>query len=107
MSGKFGQASWFAKTMVVLALAFLLGLGLCGLSAVVASHGFQSREEFGGDSFGIASVSLIVMILSALGLVVIVFVRVVAAIYQGMSSGRRGSEPQTLFGDEDDENKSK
>jgi len=107
MNGKFGKASWFAKTMVVLALAFLLGLGLCGVSFVVASHGFQSKEEFGVDSIGIAGFSLIVMILSVLGLIVTIFVRVVTAISRSLSPNQEGSEPQTLLGDENDENKSK
>jgi flagellar basal body-associated protein FliL len=102
---KGSKGSLFAKIVVVLAIAFCAGLGLCGLSFVAASHGFKSNQEFGVDSIGIAGFSLIVMILSALGLVVAVVVRVMAAIFGSFSSKQRGSEPQTLFGDEDDEHK--
>lgn len=107
MSGSFGQASWFAKTMVVLALAFLLGLGLCGLSYVAASHGFQSHEEFGVDSLGIANFSLIVMILSVLGLIMTVLMRVVVAISRSMYPNEGEGEPQAPLGDEDNKSESK
>jgi hypothetical protein len=107
MSGAFGSASVFAKIVIVLAIAFLVGLGLCGLSFVVASHGYQSHEEFGVDTLGIAGFSLIVMVLSAVGLVATVVVRVVVAIFRSMSSKGEGGEPQTLFEKEDDEQKPK
>jgi hypothetical protein len=48
-----GKGFPFAKIVVVLAIAFLVGLGLCGLSFVLSAHGFPSNEEFGGDSLGL------------------------------------------------------
>jgi hypothetical protein len=51
-----GKGFPFAKIVVVLAIAFGVGVGLCGLSFVAASAGFKSHEEFGVDSLGIANV---------------------------------------------------
>ena len=98
--GRMGREGFpFAKIVVVLAIAFGVGLGLCGLSFVAASAGFKSHEEFGVDSIGIASVSLIVMILSAAALVLAAMAWGLAAIF---GRGKGSSEPQTLLGDKDD-----
>ncbi len=95
----------FAKIVTVLAVAFGVGLGLCGLSFVLASSGFRSNEEFGVDSLGVAPVSLVVMILSAFGLAIAVIAWVLAAIFGSSSSGGGGSEPRRLFDDKDDGDK--
>ena len=96
----------FAKIVVVLAVAFGIGLGLCGLSIAMASNGFASNEEFGGDRFGIGTVSLVVMLLSAFGLVIAVIAWVLAGIFSSFSRGQKSDEPQRLFGDKDDEGQS-
>jgi hypothetical protein len=93
----------FARIVVVLACTFGVGLGLCGLNAVLSLSG-ASVGGFGsamGSLRGVvAIVSLAAMILSALGLVLTVIVWVVV---EAFGIGRRGSDPQTLFGDKDDE----
>ncbi len=114
MSGSGGKGFPFAKIVVVLAIAFGVGVGLCGLSFVAASAGFKSHEEFGVDSIGIANVSLIVMMLSAAGLVLALMGWGLAAIF-GMGKGIsepqallgevEKAEPQTLPGKEDDDQK--
>jgi len=71
----------FAKIVVVLAIAFGVGLGLCGLSFVVAANGFKSHEEFGVDSLGIANISLVVMVLSGAALLPALVAWAVAGIF--------------------------
>lgn len=94
----------FAKIVVVLAVAFGIGLGLCGLSFVAAEHGYRSNEEFGVDSLGIAGVSLIVMLVSAAALVFTLIGWALVAIF---GNAKGGSEPQTLLSDRNDEDKPK
>jgi hypothetical protein len=95
-----GKGFPFAKIVVVLAIAFGVGVGLCGLSFVAASAGFKSHEEFGVDSLGIANVSLVVMVLSAGALVLALVAWAVAAI---VGAGKGSSETEKLLGDKDDE----
>jgi hypothetical protein len=101
MSGSGGKGFPFARVVVVLAVAFGVGAGLCGLSFVVAAHGFKSNEEFGVDSLGIAGFSLIVMVLSGGALVLAAVGWVLAAIFGG--TGKGNAEPQALPGKADDE----
>jgi hypothetical protein len=92
--------SIFAKTVVVLAIAFVAGIGLCGLDYFLAAHGIgKSTEDFGVGPLD--GVSLVVMGLSALGLVTTVVVWVLAAIIGSFGSSRGGSEPQRLFDKKD------
>jgi hypothetical protein len=93
-----GKGVPFAKIVVVLAIAFGVGVGLCGLSFVVASAGFKSHEEFGVDSIGIASFSLIVMVMSAAALVLALVAWAVAGV---IGSLRETGEPQTLMRSEE------
>lgn len=103
-NGRAGRRGFpFAKIVVVLAIAFGVGLGLCGLSFVAASAGFKSHEEFGIDSFGIAGFSLLVMILSAAGLVPALVAWVVAATVRAW---RETGEPQTLHSHAEQERQS-
>jgi hypothetical protein len=102
MSPAGGKGFPFAKIVVVLAIAFGVGVGLCGLSFVAASAGFKSHEEFGVDSIGIANVSLVVMVLSA---GVLVLALVAWAVAGTVGALRETGEPQTLLGDKDDEQK--
>ena len=69
----------FAKILVALAVAFGLGLGLCGLDFVLLLRASQTHTR----GFAVAPVgvmSLIVLSLSAIGMVVTVIVWVVLAI---------------------------
>jgi hypothetical protein len=100
MSGSGSKGFPFAKIVVVLAIAFGVGVGLCGISFVVAAHGFQSHEEFGVDSIGIANISLVVMVVSAVALVPALLAWLVAAIVRNAKSG---SEPQKLLSSEETE----
>lgn len=89
----------FAKIVTVLAVGFGIGLGLCGLDYLLAANGIgKSTEEFGVGPLD--AVSLVVMALSAVGLVVTVVAWVVAAIVD--SAVGKVSQPQKLFGEGDD-----
>jgi len=93
----------FSKIVVVLACTFGVGLGLCGLNAVLSGAGV-TRGGVGsvmGPLMGVvAIVSLLAMILSALGLVLTVIAWVVSEAF-GLGRGR--NEPQKLFEDRDDQ----
>jgi len=102
MSGTGGKGFPFAKIVAVLAIAFGVGVGLCGISFVAAGNGFKSHEEFGVDSIGIGSFSLLVMMLSAVGLVLSLVAWAVAGT---VMAWRETGEPQALLGKEDDEQK--
>jgi hypothetical protein len=102
MSGSDGKGFPFAKIVVVLAVAFCVGLGLCGLDYLLAANGIgKSGEEFGVGPLD--GVSLIVMILSGFGLVVAVIIWIIAAILGRLGLGRVSDEPQSLFEDKDDQ----
>jgi hypothetical protein len=91
----------FAKVVIVMVVAFLVGLGLCGLDFVLGSHGYgQPHAEF---SVGpLDGVSLIVMVLSAAGLVLSLLVWALAAIVGGIaSSGKDKGAEKLVDGDND------
>ena len=81
----------FAKIVIVMAVAFLVGLGLCGLDIALGSHGIgKTGEEF---SVGpLDGVSLLVMALSAAGLVLSLIVWALAAIIGGIVSSGKDRE---------------
>lgn len=89
----------FAKIVTVLAIAFGIGLGLCGLSAVLPSSG----EGFHLNPLSLPSV--LIMVLSFLGLIMTLIVWIITRAIGGFSA--KGSSPQTLFGnsDEDSDNR--
>jgi hypothetical protein len=77
-----------------MAVAFVVGVGLCGLDYVLAANGIgKSNEEFGVGPLD--SVSLAVMVLSAIGLVITLVLWFLVAILGGLN--RKESEPQKLF----------
>ena len=88
--------SVFAKLFTVLAIAFMAGVGLCGLDFWLGSKGIgRSTQEFGvGPLDGL---SVAVMILSALALVFTGIVWAVAAIHGSIARG-----PTKLFDDSDE-----
>lgn len=79
----------FAKIVVILAIAFLVGVGLCGIDYLLAANGIgKSNEEFG---VGILDApSLIVMCLSA---ALLIFTLIVWAISGIVSSFGPGDDP--------------
>lgn len=91
--------SLLAKTVTVFAIAFGIGLGLCGLSYVLPS----SDEEFHTD--WLSGVSLLIIVLSFLGLVVTLPIWAIRGIIG--SSTEKTSGAQTLFGDSEQELKDK
>jgi hypothetical protein len=89
----------FAKIVVFLAAAFGIGVGLCGLDYFLASKGIgKSTEEFGVGPLD--SASLLVMLLSAAGLVLALIAWAIAAFWGSLLSGPKGGEPQKLFNTE-------
>jgi hypothetical protein len=90
------KKSAFAKVTIVMALAFVVGVGLCGLDYVLAGNGIgKSTEEFGVGPLD--NVSLAVMILSAIGLAITLVLWLVVTVVRSVS--RKGSEPQELSGE--------
>jgi cellulose synthase/poly-beta-1,6-N-acetylglucosamine synthase-like glycosyltransferase len=95
------KKSAFAKVTILFAVAFVIGVGLCGLDYVLASNGIgKSTEEFGvGPLDGL---SILVMVFSAIGLALTLFVWFIVTVVTRFS--KTTSEPQKLF-DEKDETK--
>lgn len=92
--------SIFAKIVVVFAVAFGIGLGLCGLDFLLAAHGIgKSTQEFGVGPLD--AVSLWVMFVSGLGLVVTVIVWASWMVIGNLRHGRGGNDPTRLFDDKD------
>src|SRR6201996_3416378 len=92
----------FAKVVVFFAAALGVGIGLCGLDFFLGSKGIR------GDSHGYSvgpldGVSLIVMILSALGLLITTLLWLVVAIVESLT--HKGSDPQQLFESTTDQSK--
>ena len=99
----------FAKVVVIFAVALGVGIGLCGLDFLLASKGIgKSTVEYGVGPLD--EISLIIMFLSAVGLVITTFLWVVAAIVGSAISIRKSPDPQRLFDatqdNSDDEDKS-
>jgi hypothetical protein len=89
----------FAKVVVVLAVLFGIGVGLCGVDIFLASRGIgKSTQEFGIGPLD--AVSIVVMALSALGLVITVVAWIIAAVVGNF--GKKVSQPQKLFDEADD-----
>ena len=82
----------FAKIVVILAIAFLVGVGLCGIDYWLGSQGIgKSGEEF---SVGpLDAPSLIIMFLSAACLILTLIVWMIAAIVSSTLS-TSGEETQ-------------
>ena len=92
----------FAKIVTVLAIVFGVALGSCGITAVVALAGGGRNQGFAAAFMFLGYAELGVMILSAVGLVVVVAIWIIASILGGFD--HRGSDPQRLF-EHEEENK--
>lgn len=81
----------FAKTVIVFAVGFLVGMGLCGLDYLLGAHGIGKRDE----EFSVGpldGLSLVVMILSALGLVISLIAWAVVGIIGSDVNARKNDE---------------
>ena len=96
MSASPGKRISFAKVVVVLAVVFVLGLGLCGLDATVLARFRSHYQEFGPNTF-VGTIGAWTLVLSALGLVVTIIAWVLSAVVSGVS--RKDDAPQKLFDD--------
>jgi hypothetical protein len=93
----------FAKIIAVLAIAFGVSLGLCGLNLILSINGGRSQQA--SALLGIASYAeLAGILLSAFGLVITVIAWVVLSIASRF--GPADPRPQQLFDDKDGEDKS-
>ena len=102
MSKPRGNGFPFAKIVVVFALALIVGVGLCGLDLFLGLKGIGKSGP--GINFGpIDILSLVVMLLSAIGLVIMLIAWALSAIIRGFGFGRDSNEPQKLFDDKDGE----
>jgi hypothetical protein len=106
----------FAKIVIILAVAFLVGLGLCGIDYVLAANGIgKSTEEFG---VGILDgPSLVIMCLSAVCLIFTLILWAIAGIVSNfapsdgnkdttnpLSPAEKVSQPERRPRDADDTN---
>ncbi|MGA2048890.1 MAG: hypothetical protein ABSG96_14425 [Terracidiphilus sp.] len=89
----------FAKIVIVMAVSFLVGVGLCGLDIALGAHGYGKTGEFSAGP--IDGLSLIVMILSAAGLVLSLIVWLLAVIVRSAGSGAQENSPLKRPGDQD------
>jgi hypothetical protein len=92
----------FAKIVIVLAIAFGIGLGLCGVDAAFLEKFRSPGEEFGPNTI-VGGIGAIALVLSALGLVLTCVVWAVVGVVSAFRD--RNSETQRLFEDQDDEGK--
>ena len=92
----------FAKIVIVLAIAFGIGLGLCGVDAAFLEKFRSPGEEFGPNTI-VGGIGAIALVLSALGLVLTCVVWAVVGVVSAFSHRDVGT--QRLFEDKDDEDK--
>lgn len=87
--------SAFAKTAIFFAVAFSIGVGLCGLDFFLASRGIRSSH---GGEIGVGPLdvpSLLIMLLSGIGLIVSLIAWFIAAIVFGIT--HRSDPPPTIL----------
>lgn len=88
----------FAKIIAVLATVFGISLGLCGVTFVLTMGG---KGGFIGEFFiGLGVLELIAIVASAVLLVLTLIVFVTLWVFSSFSE--KVSQPQKLFGEEDD-----
>jgi hypothetical protein len=94
------KTSAFARVTIFFAIAFLVGVGLCGLDYALGANGIG--KDGGEFSVGpLDGVSLATMFLSAIGLIIATILWVVAAAVG--SASRNDSEPPRLLDEKHDE----
>jgi len=95
-----GKIFTFAKVVTVLAIVFVLSLGLCGLSAAVSSASSGQNDVYAATLV----IGLVGMLLSGLALLITLPLWLIVALASG--SSRNAAEPQKLFDDKNDNDKS-
>lgn len=95
--------SIFRKIFTVLALAFIAGIGLCGVDATFLANLRDTHEEFGPNTF-IGTIGAFALVLSALGLILTAVAWVVVRLV-GLFR-HKDSESENLRDHPDDEEKS-
>jgi hypothetical protein len=86
----------FAKTVVAFAVAFVIGMGLCGLDYLLAANGIgKSTEEFGVGPLD--ALSLVVMAFSAVCLLSTLIAWFITAIVSSAVSTGDEETPHTLL----------
>jgi hypothetical protein len=95
MSDPAKNRSFFPKIVAFMAISFLVGVGLCGLDYALGAHGIgKPNQEF---SVGpLDGVSLVVMLLSAVGLVLSLIAWGVRYIYRQITMPAE-DESERLF----------
>jgi hypothetical protein len=90
----------FAKLVAIFAAGFGIGLGLCGLGFFLPAHGVgrgRGDEEFGMAP--ISLVSLVIVIVSFVGLIVTLLMWALLAVLESFGIGGDKGEVQKLFDD--------
>jgi hypothetical protein len=90
----------FAKIVIGLAIVFILSLGLCGLTGVLLMRGNSVPGQMDRLMNKAAGWDIGTMVLSLAGLVATAAAWVLLAVTSRM--GKKVSQPQKLFDDEDD-----
>jgi hypothetical protein len=94
--------SIFAKIFTVLALAFLVGIGLCGVDAAFLANFPGPHEEFGPNTF-VGTIGAFAVVLSALGLVLTLIAWLLSPLARHIR--HKDSESENLIDHPDDEEK--
>jgi hypothetical protein len=95
--------SIFAKIVTVLALAFVAGVGLCGVDGAFFANLPGPHEEFGPNTF-IGKIGAFALVLSALGLVLTTVAWLLSPPVAHIR--RKDPESENLLDPPDDEEKS-
>ncbi len=85
MSTSPGKRISFAKVVVVLAVAFVIGMGLCGLDSTVLARFRSHYQEFGPNTF-VGTIGAWALGLSTLGLVVTIIAWVFSAVVNSLTN---------------------
>jgi hypothetical protein len=86
--------SAFAKVTILFAVAFVVGVGLCGLDAALLSGLRNPGEEFGPNTI-VGGIGAWAILLSGVGLIVTILLWIVVSLAKSFS--HKDSEPQKLF----------
>jgi hypothetical protein len=90
--------SIFARIVTVLAIAFLAGVGLCGVDAAFLASHRDPGQEFGPNSI-VGGIGAIALLVSAAGLALTLFAGVVAVVVRAFRD--KDPDPQRLFDESD------
>jgi hypothetical protein len=92
--------SIFAKIFTLLAIAFIAGIGLCGVDAAFLARLRDPGEEFGPNSI-VGGIGAFALVLSAVGLVVTLFAWIVASAVGAFRA--KDADSERLFDDKDED----